>query len=457
MKRQKADPQTWPGRRNGAGHFQVGTRANLPGAGSAMQFKRLPFISGIAAILLTVQSAWGISWSVTEAVQTTDTVYKYAGTSQAQLETAPGDLPGFGYGSNLPIESDSANWQIMLGIAAANFDSNSTGLWENNGMTDGRLSITGMHKTLPPDPPHKEDPEYFIGGTSQSDFTVEGASKTSPSGYVRLMVSGWAAHLDSTLSTPGASYHGDRFSADFEFALGINLVLHMLPMPFDADNVQLSAVHPGGGPKVSTGRTAGSTTSSASFFNSGGETLLIVGGGAIDIVSNTPTHTAGTGSYAGDAVEGITLPEVVGGYDGLADGVHTFTPLEGFDQITLTAGDSELIATFEEITIDVATGEGQVHFTETSYIESAGAGDNPSLFLGALIDEHFFDPNDTQTDGLMYNFDATTLLANTNNFTANEFGITISTLLTGAAVVPEPTTLILALVALALLPLSRRR
>ena len=93
MKRQKADPQTWPGRRNGAGHFQVGTRTNLPGAGSAMQFKRLPFISGIAAILLTVQSAWGMTWEVAEATwATTITANKYSGTLVGVLQTNTGDL-----------------------------------------------------------------------------------------------------------------------------------------------------------------------------------------------------------------------------------------------------------------------------------------------------------------------------------------------------------------------------
>ena len=269
--------------------------------------------------------------------------------------------------------NESLHWSFDLGINVANFDWNSTPngtIFE--GVTDAQAYIFGNHL----DPPHSE--------ANNQLFQSTGKTRTSaPNTNLRLMASGSEKH--------GSNPHRDRYSTQYRFRVQEDSTPPdstfpdpLVPINTGVDNIKIDARHPGSGPKVPTGRTVGATGTSVAYFASSGN-MLILNQGSIDIVSDTPTTVAGTGSYASDAVVGSTLPGVVAQYAGLANGVHTFTPLGGSDEIMLTAGDSYLHAAFEGVTIDATTGEGQVQFTTTSYTETyGGTGDNPSNFMGAL-------------------------------------------------------------------------
>ena len=54
MKRQKAEPQTWPDWENRLSDSQVDRGGNFPVGGSTMLFRRLPFFAGIAMVLCFV-------------------------------------------------------------------------------------------------------------------------------------------------------------------------------------------------------------------------------------------------------------------------------------------------------------------------------------------------------------------------------------------------------------------
>ena len=123
------------------------------------------------------------------------------------------------------------------------------------------------------------------------------------------------------------------------------------------------------------------------------------------------------------------------------------------------ASTSVLRGRLDALTIDPDSGEGQVHAAAISFSETFGGdGDNPSPFLGDLVDKQFFDPNNVVKDGLLMVFDTTDLLNGSNNFTTSYESFSVgkqATLTTSGAAVPEPTTL--ALFTLAGLTLLSRR
>ena len=79
MKRQKSEPQTWPDTWTGRTMMSIN------------RFARSALVLMLA--LLTVQSAWGMTWEVEEATwATTITANKYSGTLAGVLQTNTGDL-----------------------------------------------------------------------------------------------------------------------------------------------------------------------------------------------------------------------------------------------------------------------------------------------------------------------------------------------------------------------------
>ena len=55
----------------------------------------------------------------------------------------------------------------------------------------------------------------------------------------------------------------------------------------------------------------------------------------------------------------------------------------------------------------------------------------------------------------MYAFDASALLTSTNNFSSDDYGATVTTIVTGASTVPEPATLVLLSIGMLLVGLRR--
>ena len=136
MKRQKAEPQTWPDRRNGAGDFQVGTWANFPGGGSTMLFRRLAFIASFMFVLLTVQPLWGFQTVITfggypEVPTKQKIVVRFQMeltggiTGQPELFEGPEfPLPGQ-FSDNVLLAEDA--WEFQVGLEADDFDYNTNG------------------------------------------------------------------------------------------------------------------------------------------------------------------------------------------------------------------------------------------------------------------------------------------------------------------------------------------
>ena len=217
----------------------------------------------------------------------------------------------------------------------------------------------------------------------------------------------------------------------------------------------IKARHYGSGRLASAGRTAGASQKSLAFISDGTDKLLLVFPDPVDIVSLNPTTTTGTAGFASDPIVGIILPSLTGELEGEANGIISFVPASSGarNQSTVTgefsfaAGDSFVQGTWDRLEIDLSTGEAQIRFPEFHYSEAwdeigiDGVATNPSSFLGEFVDEHLLDSNDTTTAGVMFRFDATTLLngsmVGTNYFQKNSFDNAAFTL-TGAALVPEP-------------------
>lgn len=459
MKRQKSEPQTWPDTWTGRTMMSIN------------RFARSALVLMLA--LLTVQSAWGMTWEVSEATwATTITANKYSGTLIGVLATNTGDLAATPFNqlnSLATVESASPYWTFELGIGVTNFDYNSTPTGNLlDGVTDASIGIRGRHLELPLG--HTENLGYGAsGGGFSTHFSAVGDSTTrAPNAKFRMVASGSMKHYDD-------HPHKDRFSVSAIFKVDGGVVptepfiLTPLGQPtVGEDNIKIDARHPGSGPKVPTGRTVGTTDTSLFYQNSSQELYISLNG--IDILSTTPTTTAVIDpEYAGDSLASTAsppmLPSIAAAYAGFNDGMHSFTPVSYFPgankfPIETATGDSSFLAEWGILNINPVTGEAQALLDKTTYSERYGeAGDNPSAFLGDLIDEHFFDPIDTQTDGLMFTFDATALLSGSNNFTNNydSFGAGDQTTFTisGAAIVPEPTTLVLLSIGMLLVGLRR--
>ena len=181
MKCQKTEPQTWPDTWTGRTMMSI------------HRFARSALV--LILILLTVQSAWGMTWEVSEATwATTITANKYSGTLIGVLATNTGDLAATPFNqlnSLATVESASPYWTFELGIGVSNFDYNSTPTGNLlDGVTDASIGIRGRHLELPSG--HTENLGYGAsGGGFSTHFSAVGDSTTrAPNAKFRMVASG---------------------------------------------------------------------------------------------------------------------------------------------------------------------------------------------------------------------------------------------------------------------------
>ena len=472
MKCQKIEHQIWPNTWTGRTMMSI------------HRFARSALVLMLA--LLTVQPAWGALpvWRVTAPFfQITDTQKKYHGKTygyvNAEENSYIGEILFAGYNiyEERPVLPDGSeyygetdHWSFYLGLRVKDWDRDGTpptagspGWTIFDGVDDLQVVIKAYHD----DPPHintlNENGLLEFSGTGNKRTT----SGSSSGHQIKVKASAVSRHTEAT-----GRPHKDRVSAKYEFFVHTGDSANGAFNPLNAvtysgggvqGNVTVDARHIGSDPPVDvpptpTGKTVGAATTGM-YMNEYGSNVLWLDSGSVTTVADNPTTTAGVGSYGSDPVAGSTLPGIGGEYASLTDGKHRFVPLTdpGADEITFTAGDSILTAKWEEMIVDDVTGDLSVQFTEITYSDVSGeAGDNPSDFLDQLTDQHLFDPSDTQTDGLMFHADASSVLSSTNHFSTSDYSLPATTIiLTGAFIAPEPSTLMLFSMGMLLMGLRR--
>ena len=468
MKRQKSEPQTRPDRRNGAGHFQVGTWANFPGGGSTTILWRHTLVASFTFVLLMVQPLWGFQTVITfggypEVPTKQKIVFRFQMELTGGITGQPGGfegpefpLPGQ-FSDNVLLAEDA--WEFQVGLEADDFDYNTDGqnIVYFDGIDSLKVKLKGRHKEVPPG--HSGEVAHDL-----PTIFSRAKSRNDDDGVLRF---------DFQESVDHGS-HRDRYGIKVEFGVkpqsqdsvvGFGDVI--LSNPVFGPNAVVTGTHLGLGSKLAMGRTMG-TTDVAMNYNSGSQELFL-GLSGINILSTPPTTTAVIDpEYAGDSLASTAsppmLPSIAAAYTGFNNGVYSFTPVSyfpGADQfpIQTATGDSDFVGTWDTLNIDPVTGEAQGHLTTISYTERSGAaGDDPSIFMGDFLDEHLHD-NNLDRDGLVFTFDATALLNGSNNFTNNydSFSSGDQTALTisGAVIVPESTTLVLLSIGMLLVGLRR--
>jgi len=403
--------------------------------------RAIRLLATVALIWQTVQSVCAAGFDVNLIIELPDTSADYRLEGDGAIVTSNGAGPGVGFQDIITDLTDSPFWDIDVGIKTATWDHRHISfddVTKFDGVKDFQVVLRATHKQGPHAGVEQLAP--------QTHDAVKGKPKRSRNDS-NIVLRG-TAHINGTHAG-----HRDTVTADLRFRVKKqnnattlqvgDIILDRFAPAGEFKDLIVTAHHRGSGERVAAGPTFGSTQTSVSFISEGSD-MLIIFPGPNDIVSSDDFRTtAGTGSHAGDSVVGNSLPSLMAVRTGFNNGIHSFTPT--FDQFTFAAGDSIMHGTWDGFEIDTATGLAQARISEFHYTEGwdeTGEEDltsNPSTFMGLFVDRHLLDESST-TGELIFAWDATTLLNDSNNFQQESFGMTPFTL-TGATIVPEPAAL----------------
>lgn len=411
--------------------------------------------------LLTVQPTWGFVWQIDTITAgkdsanppEKDTKLKYYAETKGELHRGTSSADdSLNKRDSFTVHTN--NWKVDLGIEAVNWDYNSTPAVDSlefDGVRDLNIFTSGNHL----DPPHGEPANNWnVAGDDNDDRTA------SPNQRVRVMVSESRPH--------DSSNHRDRVNIQYRFRVkgGTSPVILLEQPDSGVNNIKIDIKHPGKDLAANfhpTGHTWGSDNTFVSY--DAGSNFVMVSPDQPNILALNPTTTAGIApEFATDPVLGMFLPILALTPNGIVNGNFELTPAFS-GEISIGGGDSVIPSTsvlkgkLDTVKIDPVSGKARAHLATVSYSETFGeAEDNPSPFLGDLIDNQFFDPNSLVKEGMVIAFDALDLLHGSNNFTTSYESFSAgeqTTFTISGAAVPEPTTL--ALFTLASLALLSRR
>ena len=325
--------------------------------------RALGLLATVALILLTVQPAWSAALVISNKTVTKDKPLQFHLEADARvLSNWAANERSVAVSSGFLNLSHSEFWSIGVSFVSKTFDyrqTDPTKITKFDGVHGFQTGLFATHQA-----PH-------VGETAKTHTPVESEpprKKNDNNKSIQATASIIEEH-DS---------HRDIISDQLRFKVknknGAETLNVSDVITDELDNVNkreliVNTRHNGFGEMVAAGPTFGSTQTTVAFFYEGSDFLMVTPG-PNDIASDLFTTTAGTGTYADDAVVGGSLPSLIAVRTGVNNGIHSFTPT--FNQFSFAAGDSIMHGTWDGFEIDTATGLVQALISEFHFTEGVG-------------------------------------------------------------------------------------